>query len=128
MTKLLYLSSDDTNLAKQFLKLYIQVVGKAYETSGSVSGLCSRGEGETQGEDTDTDENWVDTLVFGAIMSCKYASVSNEMDELNEAHQIIEKAKTRLDKANKRLVAKVSLVEGVYWMIVGVKGWFWCFF
>ncbi|KAF8804168.1 hypothetical protein BYT27DRAFT_7170685 [Phlegmacium glaucopus] len=139
MSRLLYLSGD-TKLAKRTLKLYIQVVGKAYETSGNVSvaNLGSGGEGaggeEGAGEDIDTDSNWVDTLIFGAIMLFKSSfslpspspsptsSYLNEMDDLNEAHQIIEKAKTRLNKEDKRLVAKVCLAEGVYWMIVGVKG------
>jgi len=133
MTRLLYLSGD-TNLAKRTLKLYIQVVGKAYETSGNVSVSLESGSGSDAGEDTDTDSNWVDTLIFGAIMLCKSSfspsspsscppsSYLNGMDDLNEAHQIIEKAKTRLNKQDKRLVAKVCLAEGVYWMIVGVKG------
>jgi hypothetical protein len=122
MTRLLYLYGD-TKLSKRTLNLYIQVVGKAYETSGhhseSDSGSCS-------GEDTDTDSNWVDTLIFGATMLCISSSSSScnltEMDDLNEAHKIIEKAKTRLNKQDKRLVAKIYLAEGVYWMMLGVKG------
>ena len=133
MTRLLSLSGD-TKLAKRTLNLYIQVVGKAYETSGNV-GVSLGSEG--QEEDTDTDSNWVDTLIFGVAMlykpSCpSFSSLSpsppsSEMDNLNEAHQIIEKAKTRLNKEDKRLVAKVLLAEGVYWMMLGVKGRFLCF-
>ena len=130
MTRLLCLSGD-TKLAKRTLNLYIQVVGKAYETNGHVSvGSSSGSEERAEDMDTDTDSNWVDTLIFGAIMLCKsssshsfpYSSNLNEMDELNEAHQIIEKAKTRLNKQDKRLVAKICLAEGVYWMMLGVKG------
>ena len=125
MTRLLYLYGD-TKLAKRTLNLYIQVVGKAYETSGhrSESDL-----GSGSGEDTDTDSNWVDTLIFGATMLCISSSSSNltDMDDLNEAHKIIEKTKTRLNKQDKRLTAKVYLAEGVYWMMLGVKGRF-CFF
>jgi hypothetical protein len=125
MTRLLYLSGD-TKLARRTLNLYIQVVGKAYETNHSESGSGSGGGDDT---DTDTDSNWVDTLIFGATMLFKLASPSpsssslTEMDDLNEAHQIIEKAKTRLNKQDKRLVAKMYLAEGVYWMMLGVKGW-----
>lgn len=125
MTRLLYLYGD-TKLAKRTLNLYIQVVGKAYETSGhrSESDL-----GSGSGEDTDTDSNWVDTLIFGATMLCISSSSSNltDMDDLNEAHKIIEKAKTRLNKQDKRLTAKVYLAEGVYWMMLGVKGWLFTF-
>ena len=123
MTRLLYLSGD-MKLARRTLNLYIQVVEKAYETSGnrSESGWGSGG------EDTDTDANWVDTLIFGATMlfksSCSSSSNLIEMDDLNEAHQIIEKAKTRLNKQDNRLTAKLYLAEGVYWMILGVKGHF----
>ena len=122
MTRLLYLYGD-TKLAKRILSLYIQVVGKAYETSGH------RSESDS-GSDTDTDSNWVDTLIFGATMLCISSSSSSssssnltEMDDLNEAHNIIEKAKTRLNKQDKRLAAKIYLAEGVYWMMLGVKGW-----
>lgn len=121
MTRLLYLYGD-TKLARRTLNLYIQVVGKAYETSGHHS---ESDPGSSS--DTDTDSNWVDTLVFGATMLCISSSSSSsnltEMDDLNEAHKIIEKAKTRLNKQDKRLVAKMYLAEGVYWMMLGVKGW-----
>jgi hypothetical protein len=95
MTRLLYLYGD-TKLAKRTLNLYIQVVGKAYETSGhrSESDL-----GSGSGEDTDTDSNWVDTLIFAATMLCISSSSSSkltEMEDLNEAHKIIENDKTRL--------------------------------
>ena len=103
--------------------MYIQVVGKAYETSGHRSESDS---GSSSGEDTDTDSNWVDTLIFGATMLCISSSSSSnltEMDDLNEAHNIIEKAKTRLNKQDKRLAAKIYLAEGVYWMMLGIKGW-----
>lgn len=124
MTRLLYLSGD-MKLAKRTLNLYIQVVGKSYETNRSES-TSSSGDGENA--DIDTDSNWVDTLIFGATMLFKSSSSSpsssslNEMDDLNEAHEIIEKAKTRLNKQDKRLVAKIYLAEGVYWMTLGVKG------
>ena len=124
MTRLLYLYGD-TKLAKRTLNLYIQVVGKAYETSGHRS-ESDPGSGSGSG-DTDTDSNWVDTLIFGSTMLCSSLSSSSsnvtEMDDLNEALKIIEKAKTRLNKQDKRLVAKMYLAEGVYWMMRGVRGW-----
>ena len=102
--------------------MYIQVVGKAYETSGHRSESDS-----VSGSDTDTDSNWVDTLIFGSTMLCtsssSFSSNLTKMDDLNDAHKIIEKAKTRLNKEDKRLVAKVYLAEGVYWMMLGVRGW-----
>lgn len=125
MTRLLYLSGD-AKLAKRTLNLYIQVVGKSYETNRSELSSCS---GDGENADIDTDSNWVDTLIFGATMLFKSSSSSpsssslSEMDDLNEAHEIIEKAKTRLNKQDKRLVAKIYLAEGVYWMTLGVKGW-----
>jgi hypothetical protein len=127
MTRLLYLYGD-TKLAKRTLNLYIQVVGKAFETSGNRSESDSD---SGSGSDTDTDSNWVDTLIFGATILCTSSSSSSnltEMDDLNEAHKIIEKAKTRLNKEDKRLTAKTHLAEGVYWMMLGVRGWLVSFF
>ncbi|KAF8152244.1 hypothetical protein B0H34DRAFT_724464 [Crassisporium funariophilum] len=113
MTRLLHLSGD-TPLAKRTLRLYIQVVGKAYEASK-----------EGVGEDKDTDEYWVETLVFGARMLCKFASSSpglEGLEDVQEAGVVIEKARTRLDTTNARLMARVQLAEGIHKSLLAMKG------
>ncbi|KAF8966758.1 hypothetical protein BDZ97DRAFT_1938402 [Flammula alnicola] len=62
LTRLFYFSFSPMHIAKRTLRLYIQVVGKAYEASK-----------EGVGEDMDKDARWVETLVFGARMLCSEA-------------------------------------------------------
>ncbi|KAF8335591.1 hypothetical protein F5887DRAFT_609819 [Amanita rubescens] len=61
MTRLLFLSGD-TSLGKRTLKVHARAVGKAWPTQGAQ--MC---------EETDTNENWVELLVFGVRMLCKAA-------------------------------------------------------
>ncbi|KAL0569229.1 hypothetical protein V5O48_012743 [Marasmius crinis-equi] len=110
MTRLLYVSGD-TSLAKRTLKLYVQVVGKAFQASGAGA----------SGADADTDEKWVATLVFGIRILCKMASTSlspsctrDELRDLREAGTLIAKAKGRLNRDNKELAASVELAEGIW--------------
>jgi len=131
LTRLLFLASVPY-LAKKTLHLYIQVVGKAWEASK-----------EGVGEDKDEDSKWVETLVFGARMLCasvgtptgivsntsgstgssQYVPTDDDgIDEILEAASILEKARTRLDEKDKRLVAQVLLAEGIVWGLVGIKG------
>ena len=113
MTRLLYLSGD-VSLAKRTLQLYTQVVSKAYEASK-----------EGVGEDKDSDEFWVENLVFGARMLCKEASGQhglNGIDNVHEAATILDKAKTRLDESNQPLVAKFELAKGVVESLLAIKG------
>ena len=113
MTRLLYLAGD-TYLAKRMLKLYIQVVGKAYEASK-----------EGVGEDKDTDAYWVDTLVFGARMLLRTATGQSGLegiDDVKEAGVVLKKARTRLDLKDKGLLAKVLISEGIYRSILAIKG------
>jgi len=110
-------------LAKRTLRLYIQVVSKAYEASK-----------EGIGEDMDSDTAWVETLVFGARMLCAGVGGQGRADErgqtdggeafddLKEAQDVLEKARTRLDPEDRRLVAEVFLAEGVVWSLCGTLG------
>ncbi|KAF9467554.1 hypothetical protein BDZ94DRAFT_1155674 [Collybia nuda] len=105
MTRLLY-ASGDTPLAKRTLRLYIQVVGKAWQASG-----------ETLTDDTDENDSWVETLISGSRMLCKSASVTPGLEGIKDAREAgvcIEKARTRLDKNNTHLVARVNLAEGIW--------------
>lgn len=113
MTRLLHLGGD-TPLAKRTLRLYVQIVGKAYQTSKA-----------DVGEDTDTDDFWVETLIFGATMLCKSVAALpgfEGIDEVREAGVLLEKARTRLDRDNKRLDAIVKLTEGIVNSVLGLKG------
>ena len=113
MIRLFYLAGD-TYLAKRMLKLYIQVVGKAYETSK-----------EGVGEDKDTDAYWVDTLVFGARMLLRTATGQSGLegiDDVTEAGMVLKKARTRLDLRDNGLVAKVLISEGIHCSILAIKG------
>jgi hypothetical protein len=67
--------------------------------------------------DCDTDRHWVETLLEGARMLCRLALSRpglDGLDEVKEAEELIEKAKTRLDPADKELVARVALAEGIW--------------
>ena len=93
------------------------MVGKAYEASK-----------EGVGEDNDTDEYWVDTLVFGARMLLKTASSRpglHGIDDVKEAGIVLEKARTRLNLEHKPLLAGVLLSEGIYWSLLAIKGIRW---
>ena len=96
-------------------------MSKAYETSK-----------EGIHEDMDSDTAWVETLVFGARMLCvgigKQGRVDKQTDDgevlvdLREAQTVLEKAHTRLDPEDRKLVAVVFLAEGVVWGLCGALG------
>jgi len=98
MTRIFYISGDP-QLARRTLRLYVQVVGKAWEAGVGV--------------DADTDQHWVETLIQGARMLCRLAGPSG-VEDAREAGELIENAKTRLDKDNKELMASVNLGEGIW--------------
>ena len=120
MTRLLH-ASGDIALAKRTLRLYIQVVGKAWHANN-----------ETVGENTDTNQCWVETLVSGARMLCKSASSKlglEGIEDVREAGSCIEKARTRLgvdanDDEGRRLRASVDLAEGIWGSVLALKGWY----
>lgn len=75
--------------------------------------------------DSDTDRHWVETLVEGARMFCRLALTrlgSGDVEEAKEAGEFLEKAKTRLDSADKELVARVALAEGIWNTVTAVIG------
>ncbi len=93
--------------------MYVQIVGKAWQASDAGVGA-----------DTDTDQNWVETLVYGIRMLCKFASMANGIEgieDVREAETLVEKAKTRLDKNNQALVASLLLAEGVCQSVMALK-------
>ncbi|KAF8630555.1 hypothetical protein AX17_005367 [Amanita inopinata Kibby_2008] len=105
LTRLLYLSGD-SSLGKRTLKLYVQVIGKAWQTNNY-----------EVGENTDYDENWVEMLVFGIRMLCKSAISTpgiEGMKDVLDAGSLVEKARTRLNKDDKRLVAYVDMADGIW--------------
>ena len=101
MTRLFY-ATGDTQLARRTLRLYIQVVNKAYEAGGADVVL-----------DADSDRHWVETLTHGARMLCRIAGPTG-VEEAREAGKLIEKAKKRLREGDEDLVATVHLAEGVW--------------
>jgi hypothetical protein len=101
MTRVFYIAGDP-QLARRTLRLYVQVVSKAREAGGV--GI---------GTDADTDRHWVETLIQGARMLCRLAEPGG-IEDGREAGLLIDKAKTRLDKDDKELVATVSLAEGIW--------------
>lgn len=110
MFRLLYVSGDQ-ELAKRTLRLYIEVVSKT--RAAGVDG------------DSDTDRHWVETLVEGGRMFCRLALSrlgSGGVEEAKEAGEVLEKAKTRLDPADKELVARVSLAEGIWNTVSAIIG------
>ncbi|OCH91549.1 hypothetical protein OBBRIDRAFT_752951 [Obba rivulosa] len=119
MSRLFYVLGDP-ELAKRALRLYVQVVSKAREAR------MASGEGEQQsinnllgvGTDTDTDKDWVQTLVQGARMLCRLALSEGDycqaLEQVTEAGVMLEKAKCRLDTNDKVLAARVQLAEGIW--------------
>ncbi|KAF5331811.1 hypothetical protein D9611_008907 [Ephemerocybe angulata] len=147
MIRLLYLSGDP-NLAKRSLRLYVQVVSKAWIASKQGAGesvdpeendSATNAEHEGYLEDTDTDVHWVETLVFGARMLCKVASASSsftagphDLEDVKEAKSLMGKAKERMKFVEtsdpetetfcRRLKAEVALAEGIADSILALKG------
>ena len=135
MSRLFYVSGD-LNLAIRTLRLYVQVVWKAWETVNADATQNQEDISTSSVESvdrTDTDRNWVQALVQGARMLCQVAcsksgtalgSTGNGLDEAKEAGVLIEKAKTRLDKNDAELVASVYLAEGIWHSVMAYKGKF----
>ncbi|KAG6845844.1 hypothetical protein H0H87_002535 [Tephrocybe sp. NHM501043] len=129
MTRVLHVAGD-TTLARRTLLLYAQVVGKAYEANHAVAATPSSSKNSStrdlspgQGidsdadSDSDSDKVWVETLVSGARMLCRWAAAQPGLEglkEVREAGVCIEKARTRL-RVNGldaiRLAASVDLAE-----------------
>ncbi|PFH52497.1 hypothetical protein AMATHDRAFT_139942 [Amanita thiersii Skay4041] len=112
MTRILYLSGD-SSLGRRTLKLYVQVVGKSWETYN-----------HQEGGDADTNDNWVELLVFGIRMLCRNSLSGFGRDEMNdarEAGQLVKKARSRLNNDNKRLVAYVDMAEGIWNTVTAFK-------
>ncbi|KAF5364728.1 hypothetical protein D9757_012498 [Collybiopsis confluens] len=136
LTRLLYVSGD-AGLARRMLRLYVQVVSKAHQ-AGVASGLSG---GELKLE-ADGDREWVYMCVFGARMICRGvgnalgvgvgagsniggggggASIKETTDDLKEAGELIEKAKTRLDMSDKESSGSVDLAEGIWLTCLAFK-------
>ena len=128
--------SGDSNLAIRTLRLYVQVVGKAWETANAEAAQKQEDTSTSSVESvhrTDTDRNWVQALVQGARMLCRIScsksgtalgTTGNGLDEAKEAGVLIEKAKTRLDENDVELVASVYLAEGIWHSVMAYKGRF----
>jgi uncharacterized protein (DUF305 family) len=147
MTRLLYFSGD-ANLAKRSLRLYVQVVSKAWLASKQGAGESLDTEDpeeladtphEGYVEDTDTDVHWVEMMVLGARMLCKLAGEAKgrkDLDDVKEAKDILGKARERMkitdtadsdsESLSKRLQAEVALAEGVVDSLLAIKGAFAC--
>ena len=133
MSRLFYVSGD-SNLAIRTLRLYVQVAGKAREAAEAEAAPKreDRSTGSVDGaHDTDTDRNWVQTLVQGARMLCRVAcsksgtvlgTTGNGLDEAKEAGVLIEKAKARLDRNDAELTASIYLAEGIWHSVMAHKG------
>jgi hypothetical protein len=108
MTRLLYVSGD-TELAKRTLRLYVQIVGKARISGG----------------DADSDRHWIEMLVQGARMLCRFAVSTTGLEGIRDAREagtLIEKARERLNKNNKEIAASVDLAEGIWSWVLAIKG------
>lgn len=128
--------SGDLNLAIRTLRLYVQVVGKAWETANAEATQKQEDTNTSTVESShgiDTDRNWVQTLVQGARMLCRVAcsksgttlgTTGNGLDEAKEAGALIEKAKTRLDENDTELLASIYLAEGIWQSVMARKGMF----
>ncbi|KAG6918514.1 hypothetical protein DXG01_013876 [Tephrocybe rancida] len=139
MTRILHIAGD-TPLARRTLLLYAQVVGKAYEaghvnaaTPSSSKNSSRRDLGSDEDfdsdvdSDSDSDKAWVQTLVSGARMLCRWSAAQTGLEGLKEAREAgvcIEKARTRLHAEGPngvRLAASVDLAEGVWNTVMALK-------
>ncbi|THU77610.1 hypothetical protein K435DRAFT_973888 [Dendrothele bispora CBS 962.96] len=79
MTRLLYVSGD-TGLAKRTLRLYVQIVSKAFQTkeAATANGIGTGGaSNESVDAEPEDKQKWMETLVFGVRMLCRIASSSS---------------------------------------------------
>ncbi|KAI0350274.1 hypothetical protein OH77DRAFT_1431143 [Trametes cingulata] len=119
MSRLFYVTGDP-ELAKRTLRLYIQIVSKAYEAkmAEADSGTADTSGAFGAGKDIDTDCNWVQTLVHGSRMLSRLALSESDLgkaaEAAREAGEMLQKAKTRLDASDKALVAAVQLAEAIW--------------
>ncbi|OSC98625.1 hypothetical protein PYCCODRAFT_1396824 [Trametes coccinea BRFM310] len=119
MSRLFYVTGDP-ELAKRTLRLYIQIVGKAREANlaEEESATAEAAGAFGAGKDVDSDHYWVQTLVQGSRMLSRLALAETDMgkavDEAKEAGDVLEKAKTRLDRDDKVLLASVQLAEAIW--------------
>ena len=121
-------------MAIRTLRLYVQVVGKAWETANAEAVQKQEDTGTSSVASmhgVDTDRNWVQTLIQGARMLCRVAwsksgtvlgTTGNGLGEAKEAGVLINKAKTRLDKNDAELTASVHLAEGIWHSVMAHKG------
>ncbi|KAI0370661.1 hypothetical protein BV20DRAFT_1052115 [Pilatotrama ljubarskyi] len=119
MSRLFYVTGDP-ELAKRTLRLYVQIVSKAYQAkmAEAESSTAETSGAFGAGKDIDTDVNWVQTLVQGSRMLSRLALSESDsgkaVETAREAGEMLEKGKTRLDVNNKPLVASVQLAEGIW--------------
>ncbi|KAG6890761.1 hypothetical protein C0992_012733 [Termitomyces sp. T32_za158] len=124
--------AGDTSLARRTLLLYSQVVGKAYETKQTNIATPSSSTGDLidgnfiDSDDSDTNKEWVETLIYGARMLCRWAAVQTGLEGMKEAREAgvcIEKARTRLRLVDTDgvLAARVDLAEGVWNFVMTLK-------
>jgi hypothetical protein len=107
------LTHDPTPLAIRTLKLYVQIVRKAYQASK-----------EGVSEEVDGDDLWVETLVYEIRTLYRNAAVSDDPESIEDkryAETLVEKATSRLNK-NEFLVASVFLAEVVCHYVMALKG------
>lgn len=137
MTRLCQIAGD-TNLARRFLRLYVQIVQKQFQTS----------EADVQIEGMETDEQWIQTLEQGARMLCRLAVADkgevveepeaagrlpgdHAVNDAREAAQLVEKARSRLGQRGlegsveerekwQYLRARVDLAEGVAYSVLAL--------
>jgi hypothetical protein len=126
MARLHHAAGDD-KLAIRFLRLYVQVVSKAREAA-SADGSTPETAGKLNGpgvEEMDSDVEWVRACVQGARMLCRVAlseTGAQGVEEAREAGKMIVHARSRLNSADKELVASVDLAEGIWNNVMSIKG------
>jgi hypothetical protein len=98
----------------------VQIVSKAWQADGA-GGAGSLAEGNN----TDSNQHWVETLVAGPRMLSATAAnaiapddVEGGMADVREAGRLVVLERTRLDADESDLVAAVDLAEGVWSMLM----------
>lgn len=127
MSRLFYVAGDP-ELAKRTLRLYVQIVSKAREARMAEAGTATEDTVGAfgAGKDIDLDHNWVQTLVQGSRMLSRLALMETDAgkagEQAKEAGETLEKAKTRLDRNDRVLLASVELAEAIWHIATAYTG------
>jgi hypothetical protein len=122
LTRLL-VASGNYDDARRTFRIYVQLVSKSRETHAGSPNVSSEGPVVDSPADIDDDRTFVETLVLGARMLCKFGAKD---DDVSEAHRVAQLAEEIVGGANfvkdDVLSAKVQRALGIVSAALAIKG------